>query len=158
MNLYQQRALEGASGVELTVALYDGIIRFLREAGAAVERGDVSGRRIAIKRAMDIVIHLQGTLRMDIGGKPAEALSEFYAAIFALMLQGSMQTSKEKFEQAIACVLNVREAWRQVASDPGASMVVLKEFGRGYGPAAEMPRQRVAAPDPERELTTSWTA
>ena len=115
MNPYQACALEGASGVELTIALYDGIMRFMRLAIEAVEHGDVSQRRAAVKRAMDIVLHLQGTLRMDIGGEPAAALAEFYAAMFALMLQGSQANSATKFEQVIANVRNVRDAWRQVA-------------------------------------------
>ncbi len=39
MNPYQTCALEGASGVELTIALYDGIrIRFMYRAIDAVER------------------------------------------------------------------------------------------------------------------------
>jgi flagellar protein FliS len=118
MDQYQTRALEGASGVELTMALYDGIIRFMRNAIEAVERGDASQRRAAVKRAMDIVIHLQATLQMDIGGKPAEALADFYVAMFALMLQGSQANSKEKFEHVIACVWKVRDAWCQVARNP----------------------------------------
>ncbi len=118
MNPYQTCAFEGASAVELTVALYDGIIRFMYRAIDAVERGDVGQRRAAVKRAMDIVIHLQAALKMDIGGKPAEALSEFYIAMFALMLQGSQANSRKKFEHVIACVSNVRDAWRQVAKDP----------------------------------------
>jgi flagellar protein FliS len=118
MNPYQARAFEGASAVDLTVALYDGIIRFMNHAIDAVECGDTGQRRNAVKRAMDIVIHLQATLKMDIGGEPAKALAEFYVAIFALMLQGSQANSKQKFEQVIACVRNVRGAWRQVAKDP----------------------------------------
>jgi hypothetical protein len=70
MNPYQTCAAEGASGVELTIALYDGIIRFMFRAIEAVENGDVRQRRLAVKRAFDIVIHLQATLRMDVGGKP----------------------------------------------------------------------------------------
>lgn len=120
MNAYQIRAFEGASGVDLTVALYDGIIRFMNHAIIAVERGDVGQRRAAVKRAMDIVIHLQATLILDVGGEPAKALSEFYIAMFALMLQGSQANSQEKFEQVIACVRNVRGAWRQVANQSGA--------------------------------------
>ncbi len=123
MNPYETCAIEGASGVELTIALYDGIIRFMHHAIAAAERGDIHQRRAAVKRAMDIVIHLQATLQMDIGGKPAEALAEFYAAMFALMLQGSQANSREKFEQVIACVKNVRDAWREVAKNPSANPV-----------------------------------
>ncbi len=113
MNSYSARSLEGASGVELTVALYEGIIRFMYNAIEAADRGDAGQRRYAVKRAMDIVIHLQATLKMDIGGKPAEALAEFYTAMFALMLQGSQANSGEKFEHVIACVKNVRDAWVQ---------------------------------------------
>jgi flagellar secretion chaperone FliS len=118
MNPYKDRALEGASGVELTIALYDGIIRFMRSAIDAVESGDIGRRRAEVKRAMDIILHLQGTLKADVGGKPAEALSEFYVAMFALMLQGSQGNSRKKFEAVIANVWNVREAWRQVDQNP----------------------------------------
>ena len=121
MASYRDHVLDGASAVDLVVALYDGIIRFLYAASAAVERGDIEGRRVAVKRALDIIIHLQARLRMDIGGKPAESLSEFYAAIFAQILQASQAGSKPKFEHAIECVRTVRDAWRQVAADPDAN-------------------------------------
>ena len=117
MNSYQARALEGASPVELTIALYDGIVRFMNEAIEAVEQNDADRRRAAVKRAMDIVMHLQVTLDRKRGGKPAEALTEFYTAIFALMLQGSQANSREKFEQVIANVRNVREAWKQALGE-----------------------------------------
>jgi len=118
MGSYQEHVLDGASAVDLVVALYDGMIRFLYAAMMAVERGDQEGRRAAVKRVMDIIIHLQARLRMDVGGKPAQALSEFYSSIFAQVLQASQSASKEKFEHAIECVRNVRDAWRQVAVDP----------------------------------------
>ena len=118
MGNYQEHALEGASAVELVVALYDGIIRFLYAAIDGVEKGDAFGRRSAVRRALDIIIHLQARLRMDVGGRPAEALSEFYASIFAQILQASQSASKAKFEHAIYCVRNVRDAWREVARDP----------------------------------------
>jgi flagellar protein FliS len=118
MGIYQEHALEGASAVDLVVALYDGIIRFLYNAMDAVDRGDERARRASVKRALDIIIHLQARLRMDVGGKPAESLSEFYASIFAQILQASQGASKPKFQHAIDCVRNVRDAWRQVSKDP----------------------------------------
>lgn len=117
MSLYQEHALEGASAVDLVVALYDGIIRFLHVAAEAVDRRDPTARRAAVKRALDIVIHLQARLRMDVGGKPAQVLSEFYAAIFAQILQASQSASRPKFEHAIGCVRGVRDAWKQSAVD-----------------------------------------
>jgi flagellar protein FliS len=118
MGSYQEHALDSASAVDLVVALYDGILRFLYAASDAVERGDEAGRRSAVKRALDIIVHLQARLRMDVGGRPAEVLSEFYASIFAHILQASQSASRQKFEHAIDCVKTVRDAWRQVARDP----------------------------------------
>ena len=37
MGSYQEHVLDGASAVDLVVALYDGILRFLHAAAAAVE-------------------------------------------------------------------------------------------------------------------------
>lgn len=117
MSLYQERLLDGSSPVDLVVALYDGIMRFLGSAADAVDRQDPVACRAAVKRALDIILHLQSRLRIDVGGKPAEALSEFYASIFAEILQASRFASRPKFEHAIGCVRDVRDAWKQVAGD-----------------------------------------
>jgi flagellar protein FliS len=133
---YYEYALEGASPVDLVVALYDGIIRFLYAAGNAVDNNDEQARRHAVKRALDIIIHLQARLRMDVGGRPAEALSEFYASIFAQILQASQSNSRQKFDHAVDCVRNVRDAWRQVAADPTinpAPLQVSRGFESDYG-------------------------
>jgi flagellar protein FliS len=118
---YRAHVLEGASAVDLVVALYDGIIRFLHGAMDAVEQGDTDARRAAAKRALDIILHLQARLRMDVGGRPAQVLSEFYVSIFAQILQASQSASKAKFEHAIECVKTVRDAWREAARDPAAN-------------------------------------
>jgi len=151
MSSYREHALEGASAVDLVVALYDGIVRFLYAAIDAVERGDADERRVAVKRALDIIIHLQARLRMDVGGRPAQSLSEFYAAIFAQILQASQGASKQKFEHAIDCVRNVRDAWREVARDPNV--------GSAWPPALAMPsRAAAAAVLPDVATGSSWTA
>lgn len=114
---YQQQSLAGKNRVELIVALYDGMVRFLNRAIDATEAGNVAERRIAVKRVLDILMHLQSRLRMDVGG-PAKTLSEFYAAVFALCLEGSRLASPDRFREAVSCIMNVREAWQQVALLP----------------------------------------
>lgn len=148
---YQQQAIAGMNSVELIVALYDGMIRFLRRAIDATETGNVSERRIAIKRVLDILMHLQSRLRMDAGG-PAKSLSEFYAAIFALCLEGSRLSSADRFHDAIRNILNVREAWQQVADDPE----VRKQL------ATQTPSRMMASTQPYQDIpapqASSWTA
>jgi flagellar protein FliS len=108
--------LDNISAVDPIVALYDGIIRFLEKAKEATIAGDVIGRRAAVKRALDIIIHLQARLRMDVGRKPAEVLSEYYASIFAEILQASQHESAAKFDSAIKHISDVRGAWKQIAT------------------------------------------
>ena len=86
-----------------------------------------------MKRALDIIIHLQARLRMDVGGRPAQVLSEFYATIFAQILQASQSASQQKFEHAIECVKNVRDAWRQVATDPEVNPAPAQILSRSGG-------------------------
>ena len=150
MGDYREHALDGASAVDLVVALYDGMIRFLYAAMEAAERGDAERRLAEVKRALDIIIHLQARLRMDVGGRPAQALSEFYAATFAQILQASQSASRTKFEHAIDCVRNVRDAWRQVARDAGENM---------DGPAAAAPVHPVTGRHAETaaQPRTIWT-
>ncbi len=132
MGSYQEHVLDGASAVDLVVALYDGILRFLHAAAAAVEHGDEVGRRLAVKRALDIIIHLQARLRMDVGGRPAQVLSEFYASVFAMILQASQSASLAKFEHTIGCVRNVRDAWREVARDPEVNPAPLQAMANSH--------------------------
>jgi flagellar protein FliS len=125
---YQEQALSGATGVDLIVALYDGWLRFLYRAVSAVEADDVIERRYAIKRALDILMYLEARLRPDIGGSPAIALSDFYAAMFTMMLEASHEASREALLEVIGCVRNVRDAWVVVARDPEANRVLPREL------------------------------
>lgn len=155
MGTYQEHMLDGASAVDLVVALYDGVIRFLYAAIDAVERGDTDGRRAAVKRALDIIIHLQARLRMDVGGRSAQTLSEFYAATFAQILQGSQSASKAKFEHAIDCVRNVRDAWREVARDQDANPSAPNVLAM---PASGQPEPALSDAGSGAAAHSSWTA
>lgn len=125
---YQEQALAGATGVDLIVSLYDGWLRFLYRASAAVEADDVIERRYAVKRALDILMYLEARLRPDIGGAPAAALSDFYAAMFTMTLEASHAASSHDLQAVIACVRNVREAWIVVARDPAANRILPREL------------------------------
>jgi flagellar protein FliS len=125
---YQQQALAGATGVELIVALYDGAIRFLYRAMQCVEEDDVHGRRVAVKRVLDILMYLQARLRPDRGGSVAASLADFYATMFTMTLEASHLESVEGFQSVISFVCNVREAWVAVARDPEAGRVLPREL------------------------------
>ncbi|SFS14675.1 flagellar protein FliS [Granulicella pectinivorans] len=152
---YRNQTLIGATGVELIVALYDASIRFLYRAITAVEDGDVTARRDAVKRFLDIVMYLQARLRMDLGGDTATTLSDFYSAMFTMSLEASHAASVAQFQEVIACVKNVRDAWVIVARDPAAGRVLPRELRtreERFLPPAE------AAPSQTASVASRWSA
>jgi flagellar protein FliS len=153
--IYQQQAVAGMNPVELIVALYDGMARFLYRAIAAIERQDAADRRTAIGRVLGILMHLQSRLRMDVGGSSAKALSEFYASIFALCLEGSRLESAERLKEAIACIRDVREAWSVAARDPEVLRQLAEQSG-GAAPPIVIPANRPGRPS--EPTHSSWTA
>ncbi|MHB1022110.1 MAG: flagellar export chaperone FliS [Acidobacteriaceae bacterium] len=154
---YQQQMLAGATGLDLVIALYDGAIRFLYRAIQCVEAEDVRGRRLAVKRTLDILMYLQARLRPDIGGRSAEVLADFYAAMFRMTLEASQAASKERLEEVIACIRNVRDAWHVAARDPEAGRVLPRELQT----REERYRVREMAqvvPDAEVRMSARWMA
>lgn len=125
---YRLKALDGATGVELVLALYDGAIRFLHRAVQCIEDGDIHGRRAAVKKTVDVFMYLQARLRPDVAPAQAAALSDFYAAMFSMTLEASHNASKEQLLEVVACVCNVREAWAVAAKDPVAGRVLPREL------------------------------
>lgn len=151
---YHQQSLAGMNGVELIVALYDGMVRFLYRAIQAIEANDISERRIAIKRTLDILMHLQSRLRMDLGGSSAKSLAEFYAAIFALCIDGSRLASTARLKEAISCIRDVREAWHTISQDPQV-IRQLQENQRSLAGRLPSPATIRAAQEP---AVSTWSA
>jgi flagellar protein FliS len=83
---------------------------------------------VAVNKVLDILMHLQAHLRPDVGGAPALALSDFYAAMFSMSLEASHSASAEGFDEVIKCVRNVRDAWAIAAKDPEAGKVLSRDL------------------------------
>jgi flagellar protein FliS len=142
MRHYHQAAIESANGVQLVVALYDGLQRFLTQAAVACEMHDEAARR-----ALNIVIHLQATLRMDVGGSSAERLSDFYASVFADVLRASATASRQLFLDTAREVRNVREAWQVAAQDPSALSMIPPDLQTRQEQLSKTVAIRPSAPD-----------
>lgn len=84
------------------------------------------------------------------GGRPAQALSQFYAYIFAQLLQASQLGSKAKFDHAIECVRTVRNAWREVLNDPDANP--------GSARVIELPVRNTSRSAEDESTVVRWTA
>jgi len=79
-------------------------------------------------------------------------LSEYYASMFALIVQASLAASPQRFEEVIGCIRNVRDAWRQVAADPTVPPPAKQ------GAIAPRSQQLPLSPNESGSAASRWTA
>jgi flagellar secretion chaperone FliS len=111
---YREAAVRGASPVRLIVLLYEQILIDLRQALAALEKGDVETRTRAINHAILVIGQLQGSLDMQQGGEVARNLERFYNVIRNGLVHAHCRQSEQALQQQISFLMLVREAWLEV--------------------------------------------
>lgn len=111
---YHQTTAVGATAVGQVVALYDTILRDLRQALSAVEAGQIERRVNACNHALVVMGELQGVLDFERGGEAARNLNNFYNVTRAMTTHASMTSSREEFQEVIGMFARLRAAWSQV--------------------------------------------
>ena len=117
---YRRTEAQSRSPVELVLMLYDGALRFVGEARAAVSRNDISARGEAVSRVLAIVGELQNTLDVDTGGDIARELDRLYSYINTRLLDVSLKRDATALDEVQKLLTTLREGWSQVTA-PGTA-------------------------------------
>jgi flagellar protein FliS len=118
---YRQVDAHSRSPIELTLMLYDGIIRFLGEAQQAIARKDAAASGAAVSRALAIVGELQNTLNLKDGGAIAAELDRLYTYINSRLLAVTAQRDAGALKEVLALVTTLRDGWIEAAKNPAAA-------------------------------------
>jgi flagellar protein FliS len=116
---YQEQAILTASPGQLVVLLYDGIVRFLRQADAAMGEQAIGHAHERLSRAEAIIDELQATLDMS-QGSVAQNLEGIYVFWKRCLWEVRLGKDRDKLARVIAQVANLREAWAQLAQSAEA--------------------------------------
>ena len=117
---YGQAAQMVPAGTQV-VMLYDGILKCLGEARAAIEENRIADRFNAIKKASDIVNGLNSSLDFEKGGEIAPMLDQFYNYAFFRLQRACMESSVEIVDELTSNITLMRNAWAAVAEQPEAA-------------------------------------
>ena len=131
LHAYRQTEVQASSPLELVVMLYDGALRFTAEARVAIERGDIAARRLAVDRALAIIIHLQSTLDLEQGGAIAADLHRLYDYVSRRLLDASMQNAVAPLDDARKVLQSLREGWQGAARAAKAAPGSMPGAGSG---------------------------
>jgi flagellar biosynthetic protein FliS len=115
---YQQASAHGASSIGFIVSLYDTVLRDFVRAQAALESGDVEARIFELNHALTVIAHLQSILNHGQGGEAAKRFKSFYVVTRAMILEASLQPSRQALEKLIEVYGSVRQAWNEIDQKP----------------------------------------
>ena len=108
---YQQNQILSASPEQILIMLYDGAIRFTRQAIAGVEENDRLKKLDGTRRAMAIITEFANTLDHEIGGEIAENLDALYAFMTRELTEANMKNDVEKYRVVEGLLTDLRSTW-----------------------------------------------
>ncbi len=110
---YRQTQVSTASQGELLIMLFDGAIRFCRQAQEHMESGDIEQANSKLIRTQDIISELILALDLDVG-EIAQSLQQLYTYIYDLLVQANIKKEPQKVEEALHMLTQLRDTWEQV--------------------------------------------
>jgi flagellar protein FliS len=99
------------------VLLYDGMIKEVGKAKAAIQEGRIEDRFNATQKACKILLGLQSHLDFDKGGDISLMLDQFYHTIFRDLQQVNMKNSPALCDEILGALGEVRTSWAQLAEN-----------------------------------------
>ena len=112
---YRSNSVMTASPGQLVVMLYDGAVRFLKQAEIAMGEGADAHAGGRIAKAEAILDELLVTLDMEQGGQIAERLQAIYVFCNQLMREARRDRDADKLDTTRELLSELREAWAAVA-------------------------------------------
>ena len=110
---YQESSVLTAPPERLVVMLYDGARRFLYQAGAAMEEGNVAHAHDRMNRAEAIIDELLATLDFS-AGDVATRLESIYVFCRRHLMEARLERNPEKLADVSRLLSELRDAWAQI--------------------------------------------
>jgi flagellar protein FliS len=112
---YRENAVLCAAPAQLVVMLYDGARRFLRQSAEAMKAREVERAHNKLRRAEEIIVHLDAVLDHEQGVELAERLHAIYGFCMVHLNRARMGQEAEKVEEVSEILGDLRESWVQIA-------------------------------------------
>lgn len=112
---YQQNSVMTATPEELTLMLYNGCVKGIRLAGAAIDENDFEKVNFYICKAQAIIRELRATLDMqyDI----SKNLYDLYTYFLDRLIEANVKKDKGILEEVEKFVVEIRDTWAEAMKD-----------------------------------------
>ena len=144
-NQYRNNQILTASQEQILLLLYDGAIRFCRQAIAACEAGDHQEKQGRISKTYAIIDEFSNSLNHDIGGEIAIDLERLYDFMMRQLNDARREETPDKLKVVENLLLDLRSTWGEAVeiNKREQGMVVQRRDAEAEMPI-NMPRLSVA--------------
>ncbi|MCC6137486.1 MAG: flagellar export chaperone FliS [Bdellovibrionaceae bacterium] len=108
---YKKTAIESANKEKILLMLYEGAMKFIKQAMEAVDNKDIAKRGEYIGRAYDIIMELMSSLNHEIGGEMAKNLEQLYIYSLEELTRANLTGDKKNLENCLKVLNILYDGW-----------------------------------------------
>ena len=111
---YREVHLASSSPEETILMLYDGAIRFLKEAVDEIGQQNITAKVRLLDKAGKIIEYRLSCLDMEKGGEIAKNLQDLYSYMLVRLTEANFYNDVAKVEEIAKLLGTVREGWANI--------------------------------------------
>lgn len=113
LGAYKKTSVQTASKEQILLMLYQAAIKNCKKAIEAIEQKQIAQKGEYIGKFQDIVIELQNSLDMEVGGDVAKELSSLYDFMMYSSTQANIKIDKAPLEGCLNVLNTLYEGWTE---------------------------------------------
>lgn len=121
---YQQNSVSTASPGELTLMLYNGCLKFIKQARLAIEQKNTQDKNLNLQKAQRIIQELMITLNPE--AVVSESMMSMYDYMNRRLIEVNMSNDLDILAEVEGYVTEFRDTWKQVIQSNRQ-----QQFGQG---------------------------
>lgn len=108
---YLEQKIMSAKPEELTLMLYDGIVKFIGQAKLFNDQNNFEKSNYANLKAQAIVDELRMTLNMDY--EVSEGLDSIYSFMFQRLIDANLHKDNKYLDEVLELAIDLRDTWKE---------------------------------------------
>lgn len=125
---YQETQILSASPEQILLLLYDGAIRFTRQAMYGLEEENLTLFHHGIKSSMAIITEFSNSLDHTIGGEIAENLDALYSYMIRELTLANLHKDIEKLQIVEKLLVGLRATWGEAIETNNRDKIVVNQL------------------------------
>ena len=113
---YHENTVSTQSRGRLIVLLYEGAIKFLRQAISELEKENFAKKGEYVGKAINIINELNACLDMDGGGEVAESLRGLYHFMARQLHEANLDRDPQRIQEVISLLEELNESWKAITA------------------------------------------